>query len=38
VTFVKRWDRGIPSYAPGHVARVDAIFARSDAIPGLYLN
>jgi len=38
VTFVKRWDRGIPSYAPGHIARVDAIFARADAIPGLYLN
>jgi oxygen-dependent protoporphyrinogen oxidase len=38
VTFVKRWDRGIPSYAPGHVANVDAIFARADRIPGLYFN
>jgi len=38
VTFVKRWDRGIPSYAPGHVARVDALFARLDRFPGLYLN
>lgn len=38
VTFVKRWDRGIPSYAPGHIANVNAIFARVDAIPGLYLN
>jgi oxygen-dependent protoporphyrinogen oxidase len=38
VTYVKRWDRGIPSYAPGHVANVDAIFARAAAIPGLYLN
>lgn len=38
VTFVKRWDRGIPSYAPGHIANVRAIFERVDAIPGLYLN
>jgi oxygen-dependent protoporphyrinogen oxidase len=38
VTFVKRWDRGIPSYPPGHVARVDAIFARLAQTPGLYLN
>ena len=38
LTFVKRWDRGIPSYAPGHVANVNAIFARVDGIPGLYLN
>ena len=38
VTFVKRWDRGIPSYAPGHIANVDAIFARLEKVPGLYLN
>jgi len=38
VTFVKRWDRGIPSYAPGHIANVNAIFERVDAIPGLDLN
>lgn len=38
VTFVKRWDRGIPSYAPGHMTSVQAIFERVDAIPGLYLN
>lgn len=38
VTFVKRWDRGIPSYAPGHIANVNAIFERVDAIPGLNLN
>jgi oxygen-dependent protoporphyrinogen oxidase len=38
VTFVKRWDRGIPSYAVGHIANVNAIFERVDAIPGLYLN
>lgn len=38
VTFVKRWDRGIPSYAPGHVAAVDELFAEVAKIPGLYLN
>jgi oxygen-dependent protoporphyrinogen oxidase len=38
VTFVKRWERGIPSYAPGHVARVDALFDRLSAFPGLHLN
>ena len=38
VTFVKRWDRGIPSYAPGHIARVDAIFERFATHPGLHLN
>ena len=38
VTYVKRWDRGIPSYAPGHTANVDEIFARAGRIRGLYLN
>lgn len=38
VTFVKRWDRGIPSYAPGHVAAVDALFERVAKFPGLHLN
>ncbi len=38
VTLVKRWDRGIPSYAPGHIARVEAIFARAATVPGLHLN
>jgi oxygen-dependent protoporphyrinogen oxidase len=38
VTFVKRWERGIPSYAPGHTARVDAIFATLQQHAGLHLN
>ena len=38
VTYVKRWDRGIPSYAPGHVANVEAIFERAARLPGFYLN
>ena len=35
---MKRWDRGIPSYAPGHVAAVDALFERVARFPGLHLN
>ncbi len=38
VSFVKRWERGIPSYRPGHIANVDAIFGRLGAFPGLHLN
>jgi oxygen-dependent protoporphyrinogen oxidase len=38
VTYVKRWERGIPSYAPGHIANVDALFGRLARYPGLYLN
>src|SRR6056297_1869078 len=38
VTYVKRWPRGIPSYAPGHIGRVDAIFERLASHRGLYLN
>jgi oxygen-dependent protoporphyrinogen oxidase len=38
VVYVKRWERGIPSYGLGHLASVDAIFARVSPIPGLYLN
>jgi len=36
--FVKRWPRGIPSYALGHTARVAAIFERLARYPGLYLH
>ena len=38
VTFVKRWPRGIPSYAPGHLDRVTAIFEQLATHPGLHLN
>ena len=34
VTFVKRWERAIPSYAPGHGERVDAISPGLRRIPG----
>jgi len=37
-TYVQRWPRGIPAYSPGHLAVVDAIFARAAGIPGLHLN
>jgi oxygen-dependent protoporphyrinogen oxidase len=36
VTFVRRWDRGIPSYVVGHLGRVDAIFERVARQPGLH--
>lgn len=35
-TFVRRWDRGIPSYTVGHESRVDAIFERAARVPGLH--
>ena len=38
VSFVKRWPRGIPSYAPGHIRRVDAVFERLATHRGLHLN
>ena len=38
VTFVQRWDRGIPSYRRGHIARVDALFAYLQRYPGLHLG
>jgi oxygen-dependent protoporphyrinogen oxidase len=38
VSFVKRWERGIPSYTSGHIDRVDAIFERAARTRGLFLN
>ena len=38
VTYERHWPRGIPSYAPGHIGRVDAIFERLALHRGLYLN
>ena len=38
VSFVKRWERGIPSYTVGHPGRVSTIFRHLRAHPGLYLN
>ena len=38
VTFVKRWERGIPNYKVGHLANVDGIFEKLRRHPGLYLN
>ena len=37
VAFVRRWRNGIPSYAPGHISRVDAIFEQLTQHPGLHL-
>ncbi|MFO8153733.1 protoporphyrinogen oxidase [Thioalkalivibrio sp.] len=38
VTFVQRWDNGIPSYRVGHIASVDAIFEHLERYPGLHLG
>jgi oxygen-dependent protoporphyrinogen oxidase len=38
VVHVRRWPRGIPEYAPGHLALVEEISARTAALPGLHLN
>lgn len=35
--FIRRWERGIPSYAPGHLGRVADIFERLASHPGLHL-
>ncbi len=36
VTFVRRWQRGIPHYVVGHIARVRAIFDLLGQRPGLH--
>jgi oxygen-dependent protoporphyrinogen oxidase len=33
--FVARWEDGLPQYVPGHLARVEAIEAAVEAVPGL---
>jgi oxygen-dependent protoporphyrinogen oxidase len=38
VTFVKRWERGIPNYRVGHLAKVDELFDRLSRYPGLFLT
>ena len=38
VSFSCRWDRGIPNYPPGHLANVEAIYARVATHAGLYLG
>ncbi len=38
VTFVRRWERGIPNYKLGHLALVESIEAKTRGHPGLHLN
>ena len=38
VVYVRRWERGIPSYAPGHIERVERIFNWAGRHAGLYLT
>ena len=37
VVFTWRWDKGIPHYRVGHLAKVDAIFSHVARQPGLHL-
>jgi len=38
VSYVRRWERGIPSYRPGHLDRVAGIYTAAARLPGLYLT
>jgi oxygen-dependent protoporphyrinogen oxidase len=38
VSFVQRWEQGIPNYPVGHLQAVAALFARAARYPGLSLN
>ena len=38
VSFVRRWEQGIPNYPVGHLRAMDELFARAARHPGLYLN
>jgi oxygen-dependent protoporphyrinogen oxidase len=36
--YLRRWERGIPSYPVGHIGHVDRLFERLGQSPGLHLN
>ena len=38
VSFVRRWEQGIPNYPVGHLRAMDALFAHVARYPGLHLN
>jgi oxygen-dependent protoporphyrinogen oxidase len=38
VSFVRRWEQGIPNYPVGHLRSMDALFAQVARYHGLYLN
>ena len=38
VSFVQRWERGIPNYAVGHLQAMEELFSRVKHHPHLYLN
>ena len=38
ITYVKRYEKGIPNYGVGHLEKMEALFKRVDAMEGLYLN
>ena len=38
ITYVKRWERGIPNYRLGHIARMEKLFETLERHEGLYLS
>jgi oxygen-dependent protoporphyrinogen oxidase len=38
VTYIKRWERGIPNYRLGHIERMKKLFETLDEHEGLYLS
>lgn len=38
VTYVKRWERGIPNYRLGHIKRMEKLFETLEKHEGLYLS
>jgi oxygen-dependent protoporphyrinogen oxidase len=38
VSFVQRWERGIPNYPVGHLQAMEGLFAAAAHYPGLHLN
>ena len=38
VSFVQRWERGIPNYPVGHLRAMEELFADVARYPGLHLN
>jgi len=38
VLYVKRWEKGIPNYRVGHLAKMETLFSKLKEHKGLYLS
>jgi oxygen-dependent protoporphyrinogen oxidase len=38
VSFIRRWEQGIPNYPVGHLRAIEDLFAHAARYPGLHLN